>query len=31
MESIIENDVRIICLKCVDYLKSLQVMWILLT
>jgi hypothetical protein len=26
MEFIIENDVRIICLKCVDYFKSLQVM-----
>jgi hypothetical protein len=26
MEFIIENDVGIICLKCVDYLKSLQVM-----
>jgi len=31
MEFIIENDVDIICLKCVDYLKSLQVMWVLLT
>jgi hypothetical protein len=26
MEFIIENDVGIICLKCVDYFKSLQVM-----
>jgi hypothetical protein len=26
IEFIIENDVGIICLKCVDYLKSLQVM-----
>jgi hypothetical protein len=25
MEFIIENDVGIICLKCVDYFKSLQV------
>jgi len=30
MEFIIENDVGIICLKCVYCLKSLQVMWILL-
>jgi hypothetical protein len=26
MEFIIENDVGIICFKCVDYFKSLQVM-----
>jgi len=26
VEFIIENDVGIICLKCVDYFKSLQVM-----
>jgi hypothetical protein len=26
MEFIIENDVGIICLKCVDYFKSFQVM-----
>jgi hypothetical protein len=26
MEFIIENDVGIICLKCVDYFKSLQLM-----
>ncbi len=30
MEFIIENDVGIICLKCVDCFKSLQVMWVLL-
>jgi hypothetical protein len=26
VEFIIENDVGIICLKCVDYFKNLQVM-----
>jgi hypothetical protein len=30
MEFIIENDVSIICLKCVDCFKSLQVMGVLL-
>jgi hypothetical protein len=30
MEFIIENDVGIICLKCVYYFKSLYVMWVLL-
>jgi hypothetical protein len=30
MEFIIENDVGIICLKCVYYFKILQAMWILL-
>ncbi len=30
MEFIIENDVGIICLKCVYCFKTLQVMWVLL-
>ncbi len=29
MEFIIENDVGITCLKCVDCLKNLEVMWVL--